>query len=314
MINARVLLIAGAALSTCLLSNHPVYPASHQTEASRPQEATSFGGVPLYRFDIDGEKLAELQGKIIAIEALEAPTETDFIHLGEHLVSQGRFQDAILAYGRGLELFPQSYKLRRHRGHRYINVRQLEKAIVDLTEAANLLTKEDEDVLQVSSSGTANGTYKHWIYYHIGLYNYLNGNYDQAADAYRVCVSTAVNGNLKVGATDWLYNSLVKAGRLQDAQAAIDAIPADIEANPNASYYKRVMVYKGLKTIDDVIDVSKPKGTWTGGDITTGYGIANVLKGRGEVDLAQQIFDSILASPYWSSWAYVVTDREQNPN
>ena len=98
----------------------------------------------------------------------------------------------------------------------------------------------------------------------------------------------------------------------EDAERVIAAIPADTDASPEYSYYKRVMLYKGLVEAADILDMDKPAGDWTGGDITTGYGVANWHKFNGDEETAQAIYDKILQSPYWSAWAYVVTDREQS--
>lgn len=168
------------------------------------------------------------------------------------------------------------------------------------------------EVFQTGADGEPNGTYEHWVWYHIGIYHYLNGDYRDAAAAYEKCVATATKNDHLIGSTDWLYNSRVKNGEPDKAAAAIAAIAPDIEANTERSYYKRVMLYKGLLAPEDIIDISKPGSDWTGGGITTGYGVANWYKEQGESEIAQEIYDKILETPWWSAWAYVVTDREQS--
>lgn len=286
--------------------------SSENQQPERPQEAVSFSGNPLFRFDIDAARLEESASKASVLENQGTLSEDDYYALGSHYVDQGRFQDAIALYTKGLEEYPESVKLRRHRGHRYINVRELDRAIIDLEEAAELMGENPPEVMQVSVNGVVNGTYEHWVWYHIGLYHYLNGNYDQAAKAYEKCVETATSGSLRVGATDWLYNSLVKGGQLEAAAAVIAEISPDIDANKEAPYFKRVMLYKGLNNPEELIDIEKPGPQWSGGDITTGYGVANWYKMQGDTQTAQKIYDNILQTPYWSSWAYVVTDKEQS--
>ena len=286
--------------------------AGEAAEAERPQEATSFSGKPLYRFEIPEDRLAETQSRIDALEAKAGKTEDDYINLGYLYINAGRFNDAIDLYTRGLERYPESFKLLRHRGHRYINTRQLDKAIRDLERAVELLGDDNYDVYQYRLSGERFGTYKHWIWYHIALYHYLNEDYAEAAKAYKICVGTATNNQTLIGATDWLYNAYMKNGEPEKAREALNAVPDDIEANPNYSYYQRVMLYKGLRNPEDLLDLDKPGAEWDGREITTGYGVANWYKAQGDEDTAQLIFDNILMTPYWSSWAYVVTDREQS--
>lgn len=276
----------------------------------RPVEATAFSGKPIYRTPSPADQSAKADADIAAITAKTTLTEADYVRIAESHIAVGRFQDAVKALTAGLAAHPDSYKLRRHRGHRYINVRQIERAIVDLHEAVALMKPADSQVIEYRADGQPNGTYEHWIWYHIGLYHYLKGDYAAAAAAYQTCVDTATNAGLRIGATDWLWNAWTNAGQPAKAQAAIDAIPAGIEADPQQSYYKRVMLYKGLVEPAAILDVAKPGKDWTGGDITTGYGVANWLRHKGDHAAAEAILAKILETPFWSSWAYVVADRE----
>lgn len=276
----------------------------------RPVEGTSFGGTPLYRNGIDAERAGELQAQIDALEASSSLTEDDYIKLGSLYIAGNRFSDSIDLYTRGLEAHPESFKLRRHRGHRYINLRQLDKAIVDLREAVALMGSENSDVLEYNSAGEPTATYEHWVWYHIGLYHYLNEQWDEAAVAYQKCVDTSISNPNRVGATDWLYNALRKGGRHDEAAAAIAKIPADMDTNREHPYFKRVMVYKGELSPGDVIDVDKPVSDWNGFDITAGYGIANWHAFSGDTVAAERIHRSILETPFWNAWAFVVTDKE----
>ena len=280
--------------------------------SDRPrQEAVSFGGKPLYGHTVDAEKLAEYEQKIAAIEKKQELSEDDYIEMGRYYISGSRFRDAIDLYTRGLEEYPDSFKLRRHRGHRYINVRELDKAIVDLNDAVELMGDTSSETLEYDGSGKATGTYEHWVWYHVGLYHYLSGDFDEAARAYEKCAATAIDKKGLVGASDWLYNAYQKGGNLTEAARVIDAIPADIDADRNHPYFHRVMVYKGLENPSELLDVDKPVDEWTGRDITLGYGIANWYKFNGDEKTADEIYKKILETSFWNSWAYVVTDKEQ---
>lgn len=276
----------------------------------RPQEAVSFSGTPLYRPPVDPEQIASYDEAIDAIEKKSARSEDDYIELGFLYIAGNRFRDAIDAYTRGLEDHPDSFKLRRHRGHRYINVRELEKAIVDLNEAVELMGDTSSDVMEYRLDGSPNATYEHWVWYHVGLYHYLNENYGEAAEAYQKCIDTAINNTNLVGASDWLYNTFQKAGDPESAARVVAAISPDIETDRNHVYFQRVMLYKGMAQPGDILDIDKPEADWNGRDITIGYGVANWYKYNGDEETADKIYRAILQSPYWSAWAYVVTDRE----
>jgi tetratricopeptide (TPR) repeat protein len=313
-INPVILCTVAAMCAACASQPAPAPAALPAMSAvagdDRPVEAVAFSGKLIYRTPAPADQIARADADIAALESKPELSEADYIRLAEMHVSVGRFQDAIGALSRGLAAHPESYKLRRHRGHRLINVREIERAIVDLNEAVALMKPADNDVVEYRADGQPNGTYEHWIWYHIGLYHYLKGDYAIAAAAYQRCVDTATNVNHRIGATDWLWNAWMNAGEPAKAQAAIDAIPADIAADAQQSYYKRVMLYKGATSPEGVLDASKPGKDWTGGDITTGYGVANWLRHRGDAAGADAILAKILETPFWSAWAYVAADRD----
>ena len=278
-------------------------------EAKTP-EGRSFAGEPLFSNPVPAERLAELETLAAPFEAKNALSEQDFIELGRLYVAGNRFRDAINLYTKGLKEHPDSFRLRRHRGHRYINLRELDNAIRDLDEALELIGDEHKDALEYNGAGEPTATYEHWTYYHMGLYHYLNADWNAAAAAYQKCVETATTNQAKVGASDWLYNALQKGGLPERAEAVIAVIPEDLDTNREHPYFKRVMVYKGEWDASELIDVEKPADQWTATDITVGYGIANWLKFNGDEEAGEAIHRKILETPFWNSWAYVVTDKE----
>ena len=273
-----------------------------------PQEAVSFNGKPLYRFSMAALRIEQYEAKIADVRSRSELTEADYIELGSYHMAIGRYRGAIAVYTEGLASFPDSFRLLRHRGHRYLNVREPELAIADLERALELLDDEGKAALEYGPTGEPTATYEHWIWYHVGLYHYLNANWMQAAEAFEHCVRTAISNRNRVGASDWLYHALAQGGELDKAQAVIDAIPADIDTD-DTGYYRRVMLYKGELELADVLDVAKPVAEWSGGDMTIAYGVANWLRYQGEEATAERLHRSILESPYWGAWAYVVTDR-----
>ncbi len=279
-------------------------------DSGAPIEGTSFRGTPLVRNPVDEARRQSIEAEIEALEGQDTLSEEDYILLGRRYIQANRFRDAVDLYSRGLEAWPDSFRLRRHRGHRYLNLRQLDLAIADLEEAVELIGGVYGDVLEYNDAGAATATYEHWVWYHIGLYHYLNEDWEQAAEAYQKCVDTAISNQNRVGATDWLYNALMQAGRRDDAQAAIDKIAPDLETNREHPYFKRVMLYKGELSPDDLLDTNKPIGDWTGYDITVGYGIGNWSRFNNDPATADDIQQKILETPFWNAWAYVVTDRE----
>lgn len=294
--------LAGALFAASLLMAAP----SAQADEARPVEAVSFGGQPILRTELPADRTSGALDEISALEALPSRTELDYVRLGELNASIGRFQDAIAAFGLGLEAYPDSYKLRRHRGHRLINVRALERAIVDLSEAVALMPETPEPEIRLA--GDAYGSYQHWIWYHVGLFHYLSADYASAVEAYRNALETAPSEGLKIGSADWLWNAAMRAGDSEAAHEALSGLPEVLPDGANQAYARRVSLYRGEVEPGDILDLDKPD--WTGGDMTIAYGVANWHAFNGDEATAQRIYQRIVETPFWSGWAYVAAERE----
>lgn len=94
--------------------------------------AISFGGKELYQREVDASKHAKYTKRIDSVRAIATLTQLDYEVLGGYHSELFQYHKAIAVYIEGLEHFPDSYRLLRHRGHRYINLRNLEQAIIDL--------------------------------------------------------------------------------------------------------------------------------------------------------------------------------------
>jgi tetratricopeptide (TPR) repeat protein len=294
--------LAGALLAASVLMAAP----SVLADEARPVEAISFGGQPILRTALPADRTSQALEEISALEALPARTELDYVRLGELNASIGRFQDAITAFSAGLVAYPDSYKLRRHRGHRLINVRALDRAIVDLSESVALMPETPEPEIRLA--GDAYGSYQHWIWYHVGLYHYLSADYARAMDAYRNAVETAPSEGLKIGSTDWLWNASMRAGDSEVARDALSGLPDVLPDGANLAYANRVRLYRGEVEPGDILDLDKP--VWTGGDMTTAYGVANWYAFNGDDAMAQRIYQRVVETPFWSAWAYIAAERE----
>src|SRR5688572_17781695 len=66
------------------------------------------------------------------------PSEENTIWLGRRHAYLGQYRRAIGVFSDGIARYPRSYKLLRHRGHRYITLREFDRAIADLSRAAEL--------------------------------------------------------------------------------------------------------------------------------------------------------------------------------
>ena len=104
-------------------------------QAGKP-EATSLSGKPLYPPSPIPNQ-AKLEKDLQEAQSAANPTSADaMIWIGRRLGYLWRYQDAIAQFTKGIERYPNDPRVYRHRGHRYITVRQFDKAVADFDKAA----------------------------------------------------------------------------------------------------------------------------------------------------------------------------------
>ena len=157
-----------------------------------------------------------------------APTNADsIIWFGRRTAYLGRFNQAIGIYARGIAFHPDDARLLRHRGHRYLTIRQLDKAIADLQKAYDM-TRDKPDEIEPDGLPNARNiptsSLKSNIRYHLGLAHYLKGNFAKAAELYAEDVAAARNVDTHVASAHWLYMSLRRLGKAREAEAVLAPI------------------------------------------------------------------------------------------
>ncbi|WP_143962395.1 tetratricopeptide repeat protein [Litoribacter populi] len=243
----------------------------------------------------------------------EDSTLYNLIWVGRREAYLGRHDLAIQTFTKASEKFPQSYEALRHRGHRYISIREFEKAVADLNEASKLMEGEE---IQIEEDGIPNKLNKPLssvqfnIWYHLGLAHYLMNDYDKALLAYQKCMEVSVNDDLKVATLDWYYMTLMKLGRESEANELLDHVHADMEIIENDAYHTRLMMYKGQVDEDDLIsgDLNSDQGKLQ--YVTQGYGLGNHYLRQGQVQEATETFMRVMKTNYWSAFGYIASEME----
>ncbi len=278
---------------------------------NRMPEATSLLGQPLFALELTAEartKLEEGVAKATA-ELLRDPDSAGAaIALGRRHSSLGQYREAIAVYTRALAKHPKDARLYRHRGHRYITVRELDKAVADLERAAQLVEgRPDEPEPDSDPSRPPSTTLQFSVFYHLGLARYLKGDFAGAEKAYRRCLERARGSDDRlVSATDWLYMTLRRLGREDDAKRLLEPIHPGLAVTEDASYLNRLLLYKGVYTPEDVLRA--------GGDPLTretyGYAIGNFYLYNGRKDEARAAFERVVAGPYWPAFGHVAAEAD----
>lgn len=276
-------------------------------------EAISFSGKPLVAKEADPKSLAKCDSLVAAIRAKGDLSEEDYVAMGRALVSISQFRKAVDVYSQGLSKYPNSYKLLRHRGHRYINLRQLERAITDLSRAERLIRTEGE-VYEFDAAGKQGATYQHQIWYHIGLYYFLKKDYPASAEAFEKSRATSHAGSDMAGASDWLYNAYMRAGKTDKAKAVLKpfTLTFDIE-NKDYPYYRRLLLFNNQIKPEELVDMNKSIEQMTLLEMTKLYGLANWYRYKGDMTTAQQLYKKILDSKEWAGFAYASAEIDVQP-
>lgn len=280
-----------------------------------PVQAISFLGDTLRTFPLPEAVQARYESQLAEARAAydRAPTNADsIVWLGRRLAYLGRIREAIAVYTAGIALHPDNPWLYRHRGHRYLTVRELDHAIRDF-ERANKLTAGRPD--QVEPDGQPNamnqpiGTLRSNILYHLGLAYYLKGDFARALPVYRRELAESRNDDRRVSTAHWLYMALRRLGRPREAAQVLRPIRKQMNIVENDTYHRLLLMYKGELPPDSVL-ATTPSGEMSVTDATAAYGIGNWHLYNGRPAAARDIFRRIVAGGQWGAFGFIAAERE----
>lgn len=240
------------------------------------------GGVE-YRAQADTGAIARAQ----AAWAADSANVDLLIRLGIAQSGARQFREAIETFSRGIARHPQNAMLYRWRGHRYLSVRELDRAEADFRR------------------GLALDSANYGIWYHLGVLRFVRGEFGGAATAFARAQPLAPDAGELAGATDWLWMSLTRAGRRAEADAMLRRRPDSLETT-NA-YRQRLRLYRGEIGPDSVLTASDT------GDVavaTLSYGVGNWHLVRGDTAQARRWFERAVASGGWPAFGFIAAEAE----
>ncbi|MFK7845090.1 MAG: tetratricopeptide repeat protein [Rhodothermales bacterium] len=304
-------LLIALSISACTTEQ----PQEAVAENTPIAEATSLSGTPLYAPEMAEERRVKLQADYDAAkQEYEAnPDDADnIIWLGRRAGYLWQYKKAVSHFTQGIEKHPNDARMYRHRGHRYITLRQFDKAVADF-EKAVILIEGTEDVIEPDGAPNAAGiptsTLHTNIWYHLGLAHYLQGNFEAARAAYEACMAAATNNDMRIATADWLYMTMRRLGQAEEAAEILVPITEGMEIIENHAYHRRLMMYKGERTPASLLSVE------AGDDrslnlATQGYGVGNWYLYNDQPDKARAIFKEVLQGDYWAAFGYIAAEAE----
>jgi tetratricopeptide (TPR) repeat protein len=204
---------------------------------------------------------------------------------------------------------PDDARFYRHRGHRYISIRELDRAIADLEHAALLIAGTEDEVEPDGAPNPAGipvSTLHSNIWYHLGLAYYLKGDLDNALRIYDIAIEQTPNDDMRVATTHWQYMSLRLLGRDEEARAALDPIHEDMNVIESMPYHQLCLLYKGESETGTVLGANI---TAAGGDSAM-YGLANWHYYNGRLDEAKAGFEEMIEKSGWASFGRIAAESD----
>jgi tetratricopeptide (TPR) repeat protein len=276
-------------------------------------EAISFSGKPLHVRKPDSTVARRSDSLINILKSKASLSEDDYVEMGRLLVTQNRFRDAIVNYTEGISKYPESFKLYRQRGHRYINLRQLEDAITDLEKARDLMASQP-DAMEYGGDGKPTATTQHQVWYHIGIYHYLKGDYTKCAEAFEKALASAHEPNNIAGASDWLYNAYQRMGDKAKAENVLAPFTADYPIEDKSyPYFRRLLLFKKVIKPEELIDPDMDPTAMSVQDMTKLYGLANYYAYNDDPTMANELYKKVLLTDQWLGFAYAGAELDVKP-
>ncbi len=231
------------------------------------------------------------------------------IWYGRRTAYLGRYQQAIAIYTEGIKNFPQDARLYRHRGHRYISIRNYEAAITDLEKAASLIQGTAD---QIEPDGLPNAqniplsSLHSNVWYHLGLAYYLTQQYEKAYTAYLKCRESGDNYDNMVSSTHWLYLIQLRLGNPGKADSLLAPIQKEGVVIENQSYADLCQLYKGWISPDTLLQASPGNPS----NDAVNYGLANWYIHQGDSSKGIQLLEALVAGKAFTSFGYLAAEGD----
>lgn len=282
-------------------------------------QAVSFLGETLFPPPMDPDVRERREEDLeVARADLDARPEVPehWIWVGRRQAYLGKYREAIETFTQGLERFPDDPRFYRHRGHRYLTVREPARARTDLEDGLELALERED---QVEPDGLPNvlgvplSTLHFNLWYHLGLARYIQGDWEGAREAWEACLEVSTdtalgNPDLEVATSYWLYLVRHRMGEGEEAEALVAELHSADEIIENDSYRQLLRLFRGdseaLELLDDV-----EVGSLGGATLAYGVAMHHLLGGR-EAE-ARALMGRILDEPeQWPAFGYMAAEAE----
>jgi tetratricopeptide (TPR) repeat protein len=224
--------------------------------------------------------------------------------LEQEQVKAWRYQEAVATCTRAIAIAPNNAALYVERGHREVGLREFPKAIADFNHAEKL----------DASIGD--------IYYHRGLAHYFLGEFAAAGTDFQQSVKLAqakgaAGSDGAINSTNWVYASLRRAGKKDEAAKALLAIGPEVTTKDEHTqvYLNLVRFYQGRMKEADALAPEPPRGgdTYVEPELkfdTSAYQLGNWYQYTGNAAKAHEYFARVARGGVWITWGFIGSEVE----
>jgi tetratricopeptide (TPR) repeat protein len=260
---------------------------------------------------------AETLGKLKSDSLAAANKYFADIGNADHLIWYGRrtaylgnYDEAISIYTKGIALHPNDARMYRHRGHRYLTIRCVDKAIADFTKATQLIKGKQDEVEPDGMPNAQNiptSTLQSNIWYHLGLAYYLKKDFVKAMQAYEQCLKVSTNPDMYVATANWYYITLKELKKEKQAAKLLSTIHTNVKLIENEGYLTILLLYKQQQDAEQLQqDLMKDNNTVA--NATLGFGLANYYRLTNQTKKARELLQQVVAGNQWGSFAYMAAE------
>jgi|TARA_R110002110_G_scaffold175760_5_gene379485 tetratricopeptide (TPR) repeat protein len=276
---------------------------------NRDYQAISLSGDTLRSPAPSEELISRFTSKKEAFD-LDTSNIQNIIWYGRFTAYLGNYKEAIEIYSEALKKYPNEPRLYRHRGHRYITIREFDKAIIDFTRAAALIKGKENQVEEDGMPNAQNipvSTLHGNIYYHLGLAYYLIDEQEAALKAFKKCLESSHNPDNVVSATHWIYMIFNRLGREAAGENYLRNVKPGMNVIENTAYYQACLFYKGDLKKEDIYPGSAAANS---SNSALNYSFANWLYYNGYKENAGEVLKEIIAGEDWNSFGFIAAESD----
>lgn len=254
-------------------------------------EVTSALGRKLYALP-DDQAVIDARKKLTA-----DPTSVErVLQLSKAQAARRQYKEAVATTTQGLAFAPRSADLYLERGHRELGLREFKTAMSDLEQA----TKLAPEMLDA--------------YYHLGLAHYFLGEFNEAASSFDRARTLAKSNDSLIDCSNWLYVSLRRAGKDQEATQVLTRITPEVKnTEPHLAFYLHLLHFYQGKLTEEAVLPPPPTGPEDlEGELafnTVSYGVGN-WRLYHDNSAAIDVFRNAVKGEAWNSWGFIGSELE----